>query len=203
MKIIKEVCVENFSEALLAAEAGADRIELCDNLAVGGTTVSAATLALSAEKLSVPYSTLIRPRAGNFIYNDDEKNIILGDIAFADDFHPEGLVVGALCGSSFDIPFMQEMRDLIKNSKAVCHMAFDDTQNLEESLEILIELGYDRVLTKGGVNKAPHNIDMLKKLVDIAGDRITVMIGGGVTAENYLAIAEATGAKELHGTKIL
>ena len=203
MKILKEACVENFTEAVLAAQKNADRIELCDNLAVGGTTVSAATLAMVAEKIKVPYAAIIRPRGGNFIYTEEEKQIILGDIAFADDFEPEGLVVGALDGSKLDVPFMQEMRALIKNANAVCHMAFDDTDDLEESLEMLIGIGYDRVLTKGGKGSAPQNTAILKKLIELADNRITVLVGGGVTAENYLAIAEATGATELHGTKIL
>ncbi|MGL5721497.1 MAG: copper homeostasis protein CutC [Brevinema sp.] len=203
MKILKEVCVENFTQALVASQKGADRIELCDNLAVGGTTVSAATLAMAAEKIEVSYATLIRPRSGDFIYTEDEKHIILGDIAFADDFEPEGLVVGALDGHKLDIPFMEEMRDLIKNARAVCHMAFDETSNLEESLETLIKLGYDRVLTKGGKGSASQNTAMLKKLVELASNKITVLVGGGITAENYLAIAEATMATELHGTKII
>lgn len=204
MDILKECCVENYDGALAAAQRGAHRIELCDNLFVGGTTPSAGTIALATDKISLPIAVIIRPRGGSFVYTEDEKKIILADISFALEFTPEALVVGALSKEgNLDKEFMQKMRALIKDAKAVCHMCFDDTPSLEESLELLTALGYDRILTKGGQGSAPQNIETLKKLVGLSRGRITLMPGGGISAANVDELAHLTGALELHGTKIV
>lgn len=204
MNILKECCVENYSGALAACQKGAHRIELCDNLFVGGTTPSAGNIALTIDKIPLPAAVIIRPRGGDFCYSEDEKQIILADIAFALEFAPEALVVGALTKEgNLDEEFMQKMRALIKGAKAVCHMCFDDTPNLEESLELLITMGYDRILSKGGQGSALKNTEALKNLVSLSRGRITLMPGGGVTAANAEELAQLTGAVELHGTKIV
>lgn len=203
MKLLKEACVENFDQGYYAFREGADRIELCDNLAAGGTTPSYATIAAAREFISIPSAVIIRARGGNFEYSDMEKNIMLQDAQMAHDLGIAGLVVGALKNSELDVEFLQQCRDIAKNCEIVCHMAFDDTKNLSESLNTLIKLGYDRVLTKGGSGKASENITVLKQLVQHAGNKITILVGGGVTKDNYLDLARETGAIEFHGRKII
>lgn len=203
MKLLREACVENFDQGYHAFRAGADRIELCDNLAVGGTTPSYATITAAREFISIPSAVIIRARGGNFEYSDIEKKIMLQDARIAHDLGIAGLVVGALKNSGLDVEFLQQCRDIAKNCEVVCHMAFDDTENLSESLNTLIKLGYDRVLTKGGSGKASENVAVLKELVRQAGSKITILVGGGVTKDNYLDLAYETGAVEFHGRKII
>lgn len=203
MKLLREACVENFDQAYYAFRAGADRIELCDNLAAGGTTPSYATIKAAQEFILIPLAVIIRARGGNFEYSDIEKNIMLQDAQAAHDLGIAGLVVGALKNSQLDLDFLQQCRDIAKNCEAVCHMAFDDTENLSESLNALIKMGYDRVLTKGGSGKAAENVAVLKELVDQAGNKITILVGGSVTKDNYRDLAHKTGAIEFHGRNII
>lgn len=203
IKLLLESCVENFDGALTAQQNGADRVELCDNLAVGGTTPSFATIEYAKKYLNIPQAVIIRARGGNFEYTDIEKEIMLKDIALADNLEVAGLVVGALQNGSFDKDFMSKARDLAKNAEIISHMAFDSTVNMIESLDFLISLGYNRVLTKGGSGSASENLDKLKELITHANDRITILVGGGVTKNNVNSIASYTGAKELHGKLIV
>ncbi|MGL4387818.1 MAG: copper homeostasis protein CutC [Brevinema sp.] len=201
--LLLESCVENFSEAKKAQENGANRIELCDNLVLDGTTPSLAMIEFVQQKLSVPTAIIVRPRGGDFEYNDLECDLMLYYIELCDQIGVEGIVVGALKGRIFNKEFMDKARKHAKNSKIIAHMAFDHTQNLEESLDLLIELGFDRVLTKGGFGKAIDNLDTLKELIIYATGRITVVVGGGVTKDNVHYIADHTGATELHGRLIV
>ncbi|MGL4367680.1 MAG: copper homeostasis protein CutC [Brevinemataceae bacterium] len=203
MKLLFEACVENFVGAEEAQRKGADRIELCDNLAVGGTTPSYGTIKAVKDKLSIPQAVMIRARGGDFKYHENEKWIMLEDIYIAEKIGVESVVVGALKGNYLDYEFLGQARDAAKNSEIVCHMAFDETEDLYESLDMLIELGYNRVLTKGGSGSASANINVLRNLVEQAAGRITILAGGGVDLNNAQTIALETGIVELHGKKIV
>ncbi|MGL4561696.1 MAG: copper homeostasis protein CutC [Brevinema sp.] len=202
-KLLLESCVENFSGAKYAQEKGADRIELCDNLAVGGTTPSLATIEFVQSRLSIPQAVIIRARGGDFEYTEIEKEIMLRDIDLCNQLGVPGIVVGALKGKRYDRDFMSQARNLATKSQIISHMAFDETVDLKDSLDLLIELGYDRVLTKGGRGSASENINVLTDLIAYANGRITILVGGGVTKDNVQYIAENTGATELHGKLIV
>ncbi|MGL4394532.1 MAG: copper homeostasis protein CutC [Brevinema sp.] len=203
MSLLLECCVENYFGAKDAEARSANRIELCDNLAVGGTTPSLATIEFTQKHLSIPQAVIVRSRGGNFEYDTIERELMFRDIALCDQVGVSGIVVGALKGKEFDKDFMAKARDLAKNSQIVSHMAFDSTIDLKKSLDLLIELGYERVLTKGGLGSASENLDSLKELINYAAGRITILVGGGVTKENLNYIAEYTGAVELHGRLIV
>jgi copper homeostasis protein len=202
--ILKEACVGSFKEALSAVSKGAHRLELCDNLQEGGTTPSYGTIALAQEKLQTPLLVMIRPRGGNFVYTPDELEIMLHDIKTCKDLGVYGVVFGALTvHNTLDIAAMKTLVAASKPMKITCHMAFDELDDPIAGLDSLSELAIDRVLTKGGKTNATDGINTLKQLVAHAKGRIIVVAGGGVNANNYQMIADATGVREVHGTKIV
>lgn len=202
--ILKEACVGSFKEALSAVSKGAHRLELCDNLQEGGTTPSYGTIALAQEKLQTPLLVMIRPRGGNFVYTPDEIEIMLRDIKTCKNLGVYGVVFGALTAdNTLDMATMKTLVAVSKPMKITCHMAFDELDDSNAGLDRLIELGIDRVLTKGSKTNATDGINTLKQLVAHAAGRITIVAGGGVNAENYQMIADATGIREVHGTKIV
>jgi copper homeostasis protein len=202
--ILKEACVGSYKEALSAVSKGAHRLELCDNLLEGGTTPSYGTIALAQEKLQTPLLVMIRPRGGDFVYTADEVEIMLHDIKTCKDLGVYGVVFGALTeDNTLDMATMKILVDASKPMKITCHMAFDELEDPIAGLDGLIELGVDRVLTKGCKTNAPDGIETLKQLVEHAADRITIVAGGGISADNYQKIADATGVSEVHGTKIV
>ena len=202
--IIREACVGNFKESQSAVLNGADRLELCENLAVGGTTPSYGTIALAEEKLDTPLLVMIRPRGGDFVYSVEEIEIMKRDIQKCKELGVYGVVFGVL--TSEGTLNMQAMKTLVECSKPMqitCHMAFDALVDPFEGLEQLVALGVDRILTKGGNISAFEGRATLKNLVAKASNRIVIVAGGGVTEDNYQIIVEETGVKEVHGTKIV
>lgn len=202
--IFKEACVGSFKEALSAVSKGSHRLELCDNLQEGGTTPSYGTIALAQEKLQTTLLVMIRPRGGNFVYTPDELEIMFRDIKTCKNLGVYGVVFGALTeGNTLDMATMKTLVEASKPMKITCHMAFDELDDPIAGLDRLIELGIDRVLTKGSKTNATDGINTLKQLVAHASDRITIVAGGGVSTDNYQMIADATGVREVHGTKIV
>ena len=202
--ILKEACVGNFKEAQSAVSKGAHRLELCDNLQEGGTTPSYGTIALAQEKLQTPLLVMIRPRGGDFVYTPDELEIMLCDIKTCKYLGVYGVVFGALTeDKTLDVATMKTLVAASKPMKITCHMAFDELDNPIAGLDRLIELGIDRVLTKGSKMNATDGINTLIQLVAHAKGRITIVAGGGISADNYQMIADATGVREVHGTKIV
>lgn len=201
---ILEACVGSYTESKIAAEKGAGRFELCENLAEGGTTPSYGTISLVHQNLNVPTLVMIRPRGGSFVYTSEEIEIMKRDIAVCKEIGVYGVVFGILTQENLlDIHAMKELVDLAKPLQITCHMAFDEIENQTQALEDLIELGIDRVLTKGGKQRAMENVACLAQLVKQADGRITIVAGGGVDAFNYVEIMEKTGVTEVHGTKIV
>ncbi|MGM0239069.1 copper homeostasis protein CutC [Enterococcus sp. AZ103] len=209
--MIKEFCAENFTDLPKAIAAGASRIELCDNLAVGGTTPSLGVIeeamAYASEK-HVPIMTMIRPRGGNFVYNDLELKIIENDLIHAKNAGVDGIVFGCLTAENEVDEEAVEM--ILGNSSGLqttFHMAFDELNHEEQlkTIDWFVQLGIDRILTHGG--PATQTIDEclphLKELVDYADGRIIILPGGGINANNIDKIIEFLGVKEAHGTKIV
>lgn len=209
--MLKEVCVENFTFVPNAVQAGADRIELCDNLAVGGTTVSLGvmetTIAYCKQK-SVPVMVIIRPRGGAFIYSEAEKSIMLKDIQAAKEMGAAGIVIGALTTENLlDKDFLTQVINISEGMERTFHMAFDELPREKQKIAMdwLCESGFSRILTHGGPLTHPielHTED-LKELIAYADGRIVVLPGGGITSENAEQIQKELGVKELHGTKIV
>ena len=208
--IIKEFCAENTTR-LNQLDDTIKRVELCDNLAVGGTTPSYGVIKEAARYLhekSIALATMIRPRGGNFVYNDSELRIMEGDILRAVELESDSLVLGLLTEDNLiDQDAIEQLLPATQGLPLVFHMAFDhiplDQQT--EAIDQLVDLGFTRILTHGSAQNNPitENITHLKDLVEYADGRIEIMIGGGVTAENYQDLIKQTGAQAAHGTKIM
>ena len=204
MDILKEACVGSFQEARSADKLGADRIELCDNLAVGGTTPSFGTIKMAKESLRAPIFPIIRPRGGDFIFNQEEIQIMETDIEACWSLNIEGVVIGVLNPDrTINESAVKRLVEKAKTMNISFHMAFDEIEDKKAAIDKLIELGISRVLTKGGPGRAIDNMVALKELIDYADGRIHILAGGSVTRENYMDIVKATGVREVHGTKIV
>ena len=205
--ITREFCAENFTDIPRVVAAGVDRIELCDNLAVGGTTPSYGVIQASVREIGdkpTVLAVMIRPRGGDFVYSDDELQIMALDIVKAKEAGAHQLVFGVLnSDGTLNVPAMEKLIEVAGDTPVVCHMAFDATPNPSETLEQLIDLGIKLVLTHGAASGQPLGVERLASLVKQADGRIDLMIGGGITADNYEANALATGVHHAHGTKII
>lgn len=202
--MIKEACVGSYKEAKRAVELGADRIELCDNLKDGGTTPSYGTIKLAKETLDSNISVIIRPRGGNFTYSEEEIKIMEADIEICKSLKIDGIVLGVLSQDyKIDKIILERLLKKAGDMDTTFHMAFDEIHDKLKALDYLINLGVNRVLTKGGKGKALDNIESLKELVKYSNGRITILAGGGVTEENYMKLARKTGVSQVHGSKIV
>ena len=194
-----EAAVETLDSALAAERAGADRIELCDNLSDGGTTPGAGLIVAVAEQTQLPVFVLIRPRAGGFVYSDDEFDVMIRDIELAGRMGVAGIVTGALTPDSrVDA---ERMRNLVKAAAGLpvtFHRAIDFAMNLPAALEEAIEAGASRVLTSGGAATAWEGMDLIAALVDQARKRITIIAGGGIREHNVRDVIARTGVREVH-----
>lgn len=209
--LIKEFCAENYTDIPLAIHRGAKRIELCDNLAVGGTTPSTGVLeeAISyCNEKQVPVMVMIRPRKGHFIYNDIDLKIMHTDLIEAKKLGVDGVVFGCLTPSNWiDEEAMEELIEVAEGLQITFHMAFDEipVERQFEAIDWLADHGVHRILTHGGPmsESISDTLPRLKELIDYAADRITILPGGQITYENAEEIAHQLGIHELHGTKIV
>jgi len=194
-----EICAANLLSALNAAEAGADRIELCDNLWEGGTTPSAGMLRLLRRELKIEIFVLIRPRGGDFCYSPLEFEAMLEDIQIAKEIGADGIVSGALnANGTVDCDRTSLLVEAAYPLPFTFHRAFDCCKNLDEALEDLIFCGAKRVLTSGGCNSVPEGLDMIKRLQNQALGRIIILAGGGINANNIGFIKKESGCTEFH-----
>lgn len=210
--LIREFCAENIERVPAALAAGAARIELCDNLAVGGTTPSHGVIRAAVEVCHPAGATvmcMIRPRGGGFEYADEEARVMADDLCHAADLGVDGVVFGCLRDGRLDRELTARLAGLAQERGLLTtfHMAFDALSEDEamEAINWLADLGVDRILTHGGPAGTPieGNLDRLRSYVKRAAGRIKILPGGGITWENVEAVAEATGVSEVHGTKIV
>ncbi|GEO47263.1 copper homeostasis protein CutC [Companilactobacillus paralimentarius] len=209
--IFKEVAVENFTNIPTAVLKGANRIELNDNLAVGGTTPSLGVLQESTKYLqekSIPVVEMIRPRGGNFVYNDLEIKMMEADLFQAQKLGVDGVAFGALTtNGDLDEDAMEQLIAASSGMQIVFHMAFDALaeDNKKSAIDWLVDHDVDRILTHGGPLTTPidQTVGKIKEYVDYAAGRITILPGGGVNYQNCDTIAEKLGVKEVHGTKVI
>jgi len=198
-KVKLEVCVDSVESAIAAQAGGAARVELCDNLFEGGTTPSAGMIAFARSNLNIGLHVIIRPRGGDFLYSPIEFEIMKHDIGTAKQLGADGVVIGILeRDGSIDRERTRELIALARPLRVTFHRAFDMTHDPHASLEALIGLGIERVLTSGQQATVPEGIELIAALVQQAADRIIVMPGGGITLENVAAVAINSGAREIH-----
>ena len=209
--MLKEFCAENFTDIPAAIAQGVKRIELCDNLTVGGTTPSTGVIENTisyAHDHGVQVMTIIRPRGGNFIYNDYELKIMETDLVEAKKFGTDGVVIGCLTEDGWlDEEALEVLIDRAVGLQITFHMAFDamPTEMQYEAIDWLAERGVDRILTHGGAAGTPisENYQHLRELISYANERLIILPGGGVNYENAAEVAEVLGVTEVHGTKIV
>ena len=193
-----EICVEGVASALAAASGGADRIELCENLTVGGVTPSAGAIAVASERSAIPVHVLIRPRGGDFRYDAAEMDAIRRDVETAIGLGAAGVVLGVLrADRTIDMARMAPLIAAARPASVTFHRAFDMIVDPDAAIDSLVALGVDRVLTSGGAATAREGLPTLARLVERAAGRITILAGGRVTARDLPAFASA-GLREAH-----
>jgi copper homeostasis protein len=194
-----EICVGDVASALAAEAGGAHQVELCDNLAVGGTTPSAGTIAESCRRLSIPVHVLIRPRAGDFVYTEPEIAVMRHDIDVAKALGAAGVVLGVLnSDGTIDQETTEALIAQARPLRITFHKAFDQTPAPLEALDTLIEMGVERVLTSGGRPTALEGVETLAQLVDRARGRITIMAGGRLHIANLETVIRRGPISEVH-----
>lgn len=195
--MILEVCVDSVYSALQAQQGGADRIELCQDLSLGGTTPSYGLIVQTLKKISLPVMGMIRPRSGDFCYDEEEFSCMLEDIQIMRNLGVRGIVTGILTEEGeIDKTRMRRLMEEARGLDLTFHRAFDMTKDLFAALADLEELGIKRVLTSGAAAGAEEGSDTLKLL--LAENReISIMAGCGVNVQNARSLADL-GIKELH-----
>jgi copper homeostasis protein len=200
-RITLEICVDSSQSALAAQRGGADRLELCASLFDGGTTPSAGMIATVRSLVKIDLYVMIRPRSGDFCYSADEFAAMQRDIAMAKQLRADGIVFGILNpDGSVDAARCRQLLLEARPLKATFHRAFDMTRDLPQSLEDIIALGFDRVLTSGGEQKVNDAIPVVRRLREIASNRIALMLGSGVRSDNARELISQTGVRELHAS---
>ncbi|WP_165310456.1 copper homeostasis protein CutC [Vibrio ziniensis] len=196
-----EVCIDNLESLHLAIEGGANRIELCSSLALGGLTPSFGMMKQAAKLSTIPVYAMIRPRQGDFLYDEDDVESMLYDIDAAAEAGLQGIVFGILTAEgSID---MNKCARIVNHAKlnglgVTFHRAIDQCHNHHQALENIIELGCERVLTSGLASNALAGVDVIAEMVQLAKGRVSIMAGAGVSSENVEAIVTQTLVKEVH-----
>jgi copper homeostasis protein len=193
-----EICVEGIASALAAGAGGADRIELCENLAVGGVTPSAGAIAVACERVRIPVHVLVRPRGGDFVYDEPEEAVVARDIAMAKGLGASGVVVGALTPERrIDRARTARWIEAARPLTVTFHKAFDETADPFRALDELAELGVDRILTSGQASTAREGLARLAELARRGAGRLVVLAGGAI-GELDVAPVVAAGLTEIH-----
>lgn len=198
---ILEICAGSVESAIAARDGGAQRIELCAALEVGGVTPSAGLIAEARKIEGLILNVIIRPRGGDFLYNDYEVACMEEDIRTCKRLGADGVVIGALTADgNIDIATCKRLIDAAEGMSITFHRAFDMCCDAHKALEELISLGCNRVLTSGQAPTAEAGITLLKKLVVQANERIIIMPGCGVNSNNAARILSETGTYEIHAS---
>lgn len=199
--ITLEICANSVVSAVAAQQGGADRVELCDNMAEGGTTPGYATMAKARELLQIQLYPIIRPRGGDFLYNELEFELMWKDIELCKQMGCDGVVIGLLTADGkIDKKRTKLLVDLTWPLGVTFHRAFDRCIEPLEALEDIIETGCERILTSGQQSSALQGAELIHKLVEKADDRIAIMAGAGVRVNNIAELVKKTKAKEYHST---
>lgn len=194
-----EIVVYNIESALKAQEGGADRIELCDNPAEGGTTPSFGMIESVRQNVNIDVFVMIRPRGGDFNYSNYEFHCMKRDIYQCQRISVDGIVFGILnADGTLDKKRCKELIHIARPLQVTCHRAFDMTRDPFEALEDSIEAGFDRILTAGHQTTAALGADLIAELVKKANGRIAIMPGSGVNENTVEEIVRKTKVTEIH-----
>ncbi len=194
-----EICANSVTSALAAQAGGADRVEFCQCLEIGGTTPSHGQIRLARRSVSIGIHVLIRPRGGDFLYSDLEFEEMKADIQFCKEAQCDGVVIGLLnADGSVDAERTAELVALAQPMHVTFHRAFDVCDDPVAALETIIACGCGRLLTSGMRNTAIEGQELIRQLVEQAGERIVIMPGSGVHEGNISQLARATGATAFH-----
>ena len=201
MRYTLEILAYNLDSCSIAEDAGADRIEFCDNPGQGGTTPSAGAIRAAIRRARIPVFPMIRPRGGDFLYSDAEFEAMRYDIRACREMGAAGVVLGILTPEgNIDIPRSSALVELAYPMEVTFHRAYDHCREPIKALEDIIACGCSRILTSGQKPTAPEGADLIRVLVEKAGDRILIMPGAGIRAGNLAGLAEKTGAPEYHSS---
>lgn len=196
-----ELCSFNIQSCLIAERLGAYRVELCDNPVEGGTTPSYGHIKRVRERIAIKLYPILRPRCGNYFYDEDELDILRSDIKMCRELKCDGISIGVQKRDGrIDVDRLKEFVDLAGPMGVTCNRAFDATPDMFQALEDIIEAGCERILTSGQATGAPKAGKVLGELVRAAGNRIIIMPGAGITAANITRLREESGACEFHGS---
>jgi copper homeostasis protein len=196
-----EVIAFDIESCLMATKTGADRIELCDNQADGGTTPSFGLIKMARKITDLDLFPIIRPRGGDFLYNDEEFEIMKEDVLLCKQLGCNGVVLGILQrDGKIDKKRTSSLVQIAYPMSVTFHRAFDRSKDPFEALEDIIEIGCERILTSGQAPTAMEGAELIKKLVYHADERIIIMPGSGVQSNNISELASITGAKEFHSS---
>jgi copper homeostasis protein len=197
--ILLEAAVESLEAALAAADGGTHRIELCADLAHGGTTPNPQLIRDCRSQLLTPIFVLVRPRAGDFVYTTAEHRTMIQQIHRAKQAGAQGIVTGELTeAQQIAETRTAELIDVARPLFVTFHRAFDSCVDQAAALERLIRLGVDRVLTSGAAPTAPQGAERIRQLVTQADGRIEILAGGGINGENVARLVRETGVREVH-----
>lgn len=192
-KMILEACVDSVESAIAAQQGGADRLELCSNLIIGGTTPSMALYQEVIRNVSIPIHILIRPRFGDFLYSDHEFNVMCREVRAFKQEGAKGIVIGMLLqDGKLDLDRMRELMKCAAGMSVTLHRAFDMSADLMESLNDAVGLGIATILTSGGEESASQGLEMLRELNREASGRIQIMAGAGLNAESITKLHKLT-----------
>jgi copper homeostasis protein len=206
MEFKLEICVDSVESAIEAQNAGADRIELCNNLMEGGTTPGLGTISSARSNLTIDLHVIIRPRGGDFLYSGLDYDIMRRDIEFSGEYGADGVVLGFLLpDGAIDIDRTAKLIELARPMSVTFHRAYDMCKDPFKGIEDVIVTGADRLLTSGHKNTAEEGVVLINQLIKQAGKRIIIMPGSGISSSNITHIAVTTGAKEFHltGRKVI
>jgi len=200
MTILLEICVDDADGLIAAHEGGADRIELCSALELGGLTPQLSLMRLAA-RLPIPSYAMIRPRAGDFVLSPADLEAMLADIDTVREAGLAGVVLGANLGDGrLDEALLTRLVAHADGLGMTLHRAFDLVPDIRPAVEFAVECGFERILTSGGMTKAVDGIVQLQETVAAAAGRISIMPGSGVTAETVGAILAAGPFREVHSS---
>ena len=193
-----EICANSFESALAAQEGGAHRVELCEHLGVGGLTPSESLLEQVLTTLSIPVHVLIRPRAGNFVYSEDERMTVLNTIERCKEQHCAGIVVGALTSKNeVDVAFLKQIVAVSEGMHLTFHRAFDYVIQPLKTLETLLEMGMHRLLSSGQCANAMEGLPLLLQLLEQSDNSMDIMPGAGIRP-SHIAPLKHHGFKHVH-----